>query len=273
MTPKIVLLTGNDLRHQFFRKKIALDPELIVLKTYCESEENLVGKAAKEISTDLREKHLQARLQSEKDFFELFVTTVSDHSNPIFIQRGTINDEQYFKEIIALKPDLVIVYGASIIREPLLSIFHKKMINIHLGLSPYYRGSATNFWPLVHGMPECVGVTFMYIDAGIDTGEIIHQLRASVNYYDSPSSIGNRLIADMTRTVNRLVKNFALLQKMESSAHKGYAILCKKKDYTEESVKRLYENFSDSMILTYIENIAERNKLFPIIQNPALNLL
>ena len=39
-----------------------------------------------------------------------------------------------------------------------------------------------------------VGATFMYIDAGIDTGEIIHQIRADIVIGDSPHSIGNRLI-------------------------------------------------------------------------------
>lgn len=79
---------------------------------------------------------------------------------------------------------------------------------MHLGLTPYYRGAASNFWALADNYPECVGATFMFIDAGIDTGEIIHQIRATINYYDTPSTIGNRLIKDMTNIFERLIMNF-----------------------------------------------------------------
>ena len=38
------------------------------------------------------------------------------------------------------------------------------MINVHLGLSPYYKGSATNFWPFVNNELQFLGVTFMVTD-------------------------------------------------------------------------------------------------------------
>ena len=99
-------------------------------------------------------------------------------------------------------------YGCSIIQEPLLSVFDGRFVNVHLGLSPYYRGSGTNFWPLVNKEPEFVGATFMHIDSGIDTGEIIHQIRADYFWGDTPSSIGNRLILKMSATLKDLILNF-----------------------------------------------------------------
>ena len=77
----------------------------------------------------------------------------------------------------AARPDVVLVFGTGILREPLLSAFDGRIINIHLGLSPYYRGAGTNFWPLVNREPEYVGATIHYLDAGIDTGPIISHAR------------------------------------------------------------------------------------------------
>ena len=54
-------------------------------------------------------------------------------------------------------------------------MFSRKFLNVHLGLSPYYRGSGTNVWPLINTEPDMVGAT-LCIDAGIDNGEIIHQI-------------------------------------------------------------------------------------------------
>jgi len=201
MKKRIIILTGNELRHEFFRKFIALDNEIEIINTYCEGTEKSLRaftEKEKEIeTTDMRMKHLEAREQSEKDFFEMFVKTTKDFSNPIFLSKGEINNPFYVEKIINSKADIIVAYGCSIIKEPLISAFPRRFLNVHLGLSPYYVGSGTNYWPLVNEEPEFVGATFMYIDAGIDTGEIIHQIRARIVWGDTPSSIGNRLILDM----------------------------------------------------------------------------
>ncbi len=70
---RIIILTSNELRHQYFRKKIGLNDKIEVLRAYCETEENLLEKGAVQSSSTKRQQHLLSREQSEKDFFELFV--------------------------------------------------------------------------------------------------------------------------------------------------------------------------------------------------------
>ena len=116
-----------------------------------------------------------------------------------------------------MKPDLLVCYGSSLIKSDLLRKFEGRFLNVHLGLSPYYRGSGTNVWPLINIEPDMVGATFMYIDAGIDTGKIIHQIRADVYLGDSPHTIGNRLIRKMTSTYAEIVCNFNDLEPLISN--------------------------------------------------------
>lgn len=267
----IVILTGSDTRHEFFRKKIASAEGIKVLRTYCETGKQLIPVQNNAV-TDLREKHLKARLQSEIDFFDLYTANTPDNSNAVFIESGSINNQEYVDEIAGLNPDLIIVYGSSILNAPLLALFERRILNVHLGLSPYYRGSATNYWPLVDDLPECVGATFMYIDEGIDTGEIIHQVRPGVNFYDTPSSIGNRLIKQMTEVYSRLIINFDKIEKPGPVQFNTFKKLCKRKDYTEESVQKLYDNFAGGMIDRYLQNKTERDDVFPIVQNKSLTL-
>ena len=87
--------------------------------------------------------------------------------------------------ILINKPDLIDAYKG-------------KFLNVHLGLSPYYKGR-TNIFPIIDKRPEMVGATFMYIDQGIDTGDIIHQIQADYFVGDSVHSVGNRLIKKMTK--------------------------------------------------------------------------
>jgi len=269
---RIVILTGSELRHVFFRKYIALSEGIQVINSYCEGQEKSLRTLVKKNGdpNDIRLKHLSAREQSEKDFFGLFVETTVDHSNPVYLPKGDINSPNYTQAIIDSKPDLLVAYGCSIIKEPLQSAFKGRFLNVHLGLSPYYRGSGTNYWPLVNGEPEYVGATFMHIDPGIDTGEIIHQIRAKVLWGDMPVQIGNRLIVQMSRVYRDIIINFDHLEKMPQLPKPPYEKVYKRKDFSRESVEKLYKNFQNGLVEKYLREESERCKKVPIIQNPTV---
>ena len=93
-----------------------------------------------------------------------------DLSKSKIIKKGEINNIHIVKKILKLNPDLLICYGSSLINSVLLEKFKERFINVHLGLSPYYRGAGTNIWPLINLEPQYVGAPFMFIDARVDTG-------------------------------------------------------------------------------------------------------
>ena len=179
---KIIILTGNETRHEFFRKKIASDARISVLTTYCEGAEKSLENRIKlnKESSELELQHVRARSQAEKDFFEVSLNSINDLSNAHYISKGAINDEKLVQDIINKQPDLLVCYGSSLIRSKLLTEFEGHFLNVHLGLSPYYRGVGTNIWPLINNEPDMVGATFMYINEGIDTGPIIVQRKVEV---------------------------------------------------------------------------------------------
>jgi phosphoribosylglycinamide formyltransferase 1 len=268
---RVVILTGSELRHTFFRKWLALAEGVEVVRTYCEGlEKSLEAIVEKQADNAWRMKHLRAREQSEEDFFRLYVTAAEDRSGPKELPKGDINLPEHVSELISLKPDLLVAYGCSIIREPLLQAFSGRFLNVHLGLSPYYRGSGTNYWPLVNGEPEFVGATFMHIDAGVDTGEIIHQIRARIAPADTPVQIGNRLIVDMAPVYRDVILRFEKLGKVPQPAEPPNVRYYKKKDYTEESVKVLYQKFSENLVDRYLTEEAARTAKAPLVINPVL---
>lgn len=251
---EIIILTGSELRHEYFRKRIAIDKNIKVLKTYCEGTEKSLDNRIKQTPniSIIEIQHVKARTQSEKDFFGDFVKNIDDKSSPIFIPKGKINNDQIVNEIININPDLLICYGSSLIKSKLLTAFKTRFLNVHLGLSPYYRGSGTNVWPLINNEPDMVGATFMHIDGGIDTGKIIHQVRADIYFADSPHSIGNRLIKKMTQTYLEIIKNFNQLEEERQPKVKGNLYL--KKDYNNKACNLLYDNFKNDMIKNFLNS-------------------
>ncbi len=269
---EIIIFTGAELRHQFMRKALALaDVGCEINCSICEGlEQSLNTRVAGAEDADLRKRHVTARTRSERDFFAPFVALAPDRSRPRYIAKGAINEPENAEAIIDLNPHLIVAYGCSLIREPLISAFSGRILNVHLGLSPYYRGSGTNFWPLVEARPECVGATFLYMDPGIDTGEIIHQIRARVFPGDTPHQIGNRLICDIALVYPEIIRRFEQLTTPEPPPPPANPRLCRRDDFLEESVETLYKRFEDGMVAEYLENIQQRQAAAPIAVNPQI---
>ena len=243
MNKKVIIITGSELRHSFFRKYLALSEGIEVVASYCESEkgslQEFVSKSNYE--NELRTSHLAQREQVEKDFFGLFCSCAEDKSNPVFIEKGTINDQKYQDAFKQLDPDLIISYGCSIIKEPLIGLLTNRFINIHLGLSPYYRGSGTNYWPFVNDELQFVGVTFMHIDSGVDTGEIIHQYRARMLEGDNIHQVGNRLILDTAEICRKVILKFDDIQSLKQvTIDKQEERYYKKRDFSDGKYKKRY---------------------------------
>jgi len=97
------------------------------------------------------------------------------------IQVPWINDAQVLELANKLQPDLICVFGTSLIHGPLLDAGRLGMVNLHGGLSPEYRGADCSFWALYNGEPDKLGCTLHYIDSGIDTGGLIAHIRPPIH--------------------------------------------------------------------------------------------
>lgn len=83
------------------------------------------------------------------------------------------NNEEFVEELKKLQPDVicVVAYG-KILPKEILDIPSKGCINLHGSLLPKYRGAAPIQWAVLNG-DKVTGVTTMYMDVGMDTGDMI----------------------------------------------------------------------------------------------------
>jgi methionyl-tRNA formyltransferase len=77
-------------------------------------------------------------------------------------------------------PDILAIYGTGLIPETVLRYARTLAINMHTGLSPYYRGTACAFWPLHENEPEKLGATVHECTSEIDGGQIFSCARSSL---------------------------------------------------------------------------------------------
>jgi methionyl-tRNA formyltransferase len=120
-----------------------------------------------------------------------------------------INHPEVVRWLDDLQPDLVCVFGTSLIRGSLLEGGRLGIVNLHGGLSPEYRGADCTFWALHNGEPEKVGCTLHYINAGIDTGKLIAHVCPEVKPGDDELTLFWRAVRDSADAYAQFVRRLA----------------------------------------------------------------
>ena len=102
-------------------------------------------------------------------------------------------NEEFINEIKNLKPDVicVVAYGKILPRE-ILEIPKFGCINVHGSLLPKYRGAAPIQWAVLNGDKE-TGITTMYMNEGMDTGDMILKEKVEIGEDETTGELWNRL--------------------------------------------------------------------------------
>lgn len=104
-----------------------------------------------------------------------------------------INDPAFHAGYARLQVDLGVSHSYDqIFRQPFIDAHPAGIINAHTALLPCYRGRNPLTWALIAGEPV-VGVSVHYVDAGIDTGDILHQVAVPVGPDDPFGLVRDRI--------------------------------------------------------------------------------
>ncbi len=257
----IIILTGNQFRHKFFANSLleAFDIKAVFSegKVFNPATESSSEKDMSPEDKAMWDWHFGLAKEEEKKFFGS--NTKFNTDNLLEIPKGEINSQEWRDKIASFEPDIIAVFGTSLLKDETIKICPDGILNMHLGLSPYYRGSGTNFWPLYNNEPQYVGVTIHKIDVGIDTGPIIHQGRPKIEKGDNQHTIGNKTIIVgeklMEKSINELINGTA---KFYPQTSKGK--LYQRKDFNVSHIPHLKELMEAGMIGKYVE----QNEINPI---------
>ena len=120
------------------------------------------------------------------------------------------NNPEFIEEIKKINPDVicVVAYG-KILPKELLDIPKLGAINVHGSLLPQYRGAAPIQWAVLNG-DKTTGITTMYMDEGMDTGDMILKQETKIGENETTGELWERLAkigADL------LVKTLEMVEK------------------------------------------------------------
>ena len=109
------------------------------------------------------------------------------------LQPARIRNDEVIAEIRALAPDVIVVmaYG-QILPKSVLEIPRIACLNLHASLLPRYRGAAPIQAAIAAGDTE-TGITVMYMDEGLDTGDMLLQVKIAILPNETGGSLHDRL--------------------------------------------------------------------------------
>jgi len=264
---RAVALVGDHLRHRWYAGRLA-DESAIDLRGVVSERHPPQPRGATPDEDALVVEHFDQRRQAEERYFGSAADWAELDVPFLAVGRGDTNTDRIAAWVRAREPEYLLLFGCGIIRAPLLDLFAGRIVNIHLGLSPYYRGHATNFWPLVHGEPECVGATVHLATLEVDAGAILRQARPAMTPADNAHDIGCKALIAGAEVLLAALPEYAhggLRPVPQPPGGKVY----RHKDFEAApgaAITELRRRFSEGMIPEYLAHKPVRDERFLIVE-------
>ena len=120
--------------------------------------------------------------------------TAIAHGIPVW-QPVRVREEEFLADLEKLEPDVIVVAAfGQILPERILTLPPFGCINVHASLLPRYRGAAPIQWAIINGEKE-TGITIMYMEKGLDTGDMIKKAAVPIEPKETGESLHDKLAA------------------------------------------------------------------------------
>lgn len=101
---------------------------------------------------------------------------------PKTLEVNDVNSDEVFNVLEKLSPKLMLVWGNTILKPRIIKT-SEKVINLHMGLCPYYRGAVANQYAVIGKHLRDIGATIHYVEEEVDSGDILKVITASKTGY------------------------------------------------------------------------------------------
>jgi methionyl-tRNA formyltransferase len=248
---KVAWIGGDHPRHLFYINTVH---RLFPLSgAIVEHRENLIPQPDPDLAPTDRAnfvRHFSNRAKAEERFFGS--PTVPDCPTHV-VGPGGLNTRESLDFLASVDPDVVLIFGCELVKDPLYSGLPAQTVNLHLGISPRYRGAATLFWPFYFLEPPYAGTTFHYIVAEPDAGDVVHQVVPELEPTDGIHDVACKAVVASARAVLELLRILEEKGRWERFAQRGTGRNFLASDFKPEHLRMIYNVFDDDMVRHYLE--------------------
>jgi methionyl-tRNA formyltransferase len=163
---KIIILTTDTQHHRYFINKI-IDEGYPIDTIFFEKNK---------IQPDYEKDPVFEKEENEFEKNNFFKEVPYEIEDKIKICKvDNINDSIVSDRIKELEIKIGIVFGTSLIKRKVFSLFNEKIFNIHRGIPQYYRGLDSDLWAINNNDWNRIGTTIHKVEERLDTGDYVYQ--------------------------------------------------------------------------------------------------
>ena len=237
----ITLITSDQIRHNYLvnlLSNIATKLNVIQEKKTFFSNQNKISNLMKNyfLKVDDAQKKVFGNTAIDKKNKNIKLLSLENKE----LEKCSLNSLSDF-----LNSDIFIVFGSSFIKKDLVNfLIEHKALNIHLGISPYYRGTDCNFWALFDNNPHLVGATIHLLSKGLDSGPILYHALSEIK--EDPFIYTMSAVKSAFESIAQKIENKTIFEHTPEIQDKSKEIkYSKKNEFNDEVIKKFFLNKID----------------------------
>lgn len=256
---KITVFTSNRPRHLYLINQMAQIADEVFAIQECTT---VFPGQVKDFfdNSSVMQEYFSYVNQSETNIFGT-IGFLKENVRQLALKSGDLNKVSMNILRPALQSDIYIILGASYIKGDLINfLVEHNAINIHMGISPYFRGSSTNFWAPCKGHFDMVGATIHMLSKGLDSGAILYHALPKpqkINAFD----LGMMSVKVAIDSVVERIKTCQL-----------FKIVPEEQDKTEEILYTQNSDFTDEVAKDYLEHLPDEEEIYEQLSNRDISL-
>ena len=238
---KITLLTSNNIRHNYLINLLSSVAEELFVIQECRTIFPGIVPGFYQTSPLMKKYFENVNNAQSKLFGYSYVNTLNKNTKILPVLSGDLNQCSMNLFSDFLKSDVYVVFGSSYIKGELADFLVKqKAINIHAGVSPYYRGTDCNFWALYDDNPHLVGATIHLLSKGLDNGPILYHAMSNVK--TNPFEYTMSTVKSAFHSIAERIKDSSIFKIRPVIQEKNNEIRYTKKNaFSEEVVEEYFK--------------------------------
>jgi len=237
---KITLFTSNNNRHNYLINLFSEFCDELFVVQECGSIFPGIVPGHYQVSETMKNYFEKVNNAQIKVFGNAYINNSFKNIKILPMLMGDLNNCSSTFLSDFLKSEIYVIFGSSYIKGHLIDFLVKqRAINIHMGVSPYYRGSDCNFWALHDNNPHLVGATIHLLSKGLDSGPMLYHAMSKLktNPYEYTMSTVKAAFHSIAERI-RAKTIFEIEPVMqEKSKEVRYS---KKIEFNEEVVKKYF---------------------------------
>lgn len=255
---RLIWIGGNHPRHLCFAKGV--EKEFGLAGAVIQERENFVPSPSlglDPVDHNNFVRHFRNRADAEAKYFGEW--PYPDCPLHLVESETEVSSQKAADFIKRCAPDLIFLFGPGLIKDPLYSQLPCPTVNLHLGLSPRYRGAATLFWPFYFLEPAYAGSTLHFIVGEPDAGDIVHQSVPELDPNDHIHDVACKTILASLKDALKMFDIYSRKGSWRTYKQKGTGKNFLTSDFRPEHLRVIYNLYDDDIAKQYLNgNIAQK---------------